>query len=171
MRFLRLCSSLFSCSEPLKPIDALNGLTSEEATFIRDSYLKAHPDNPNYQCDYSLVRNYGLFNDNYFVCIKSELINSTHYSCPDVYEPYGHYSNWFINGKIIETIITFYCSSSYVLTFCTKEGETYLPQEAYDNGLITDEDVKQLVNQKKYVDLYQKEEKEKLEAYLSEKNR
>ena len=160
------CLSLFSCKEVREPLPAFDGLTSEETTFIRDSYLKKYPDDPDLKpCTYEIIRNHGDFNNCYFVEFKCYDPNP--YDCFTVDEPYGHYAHWYINETIIETAIYKNCGGSgLLLTLCSKEGEIYDPQEAYDNGILTDDDVTELAKTEKYVDLYQKELKEKLDAYL-----
>ncbi len=121
---------------------AIGNLTSKQATFIRDSYYEkcqktflqeryGEHYSDTFVMWYIITKDFGVFHENYLVSFETEQ--------PDVFV-----SDAIVDVKINENVVAEFPNGGYWMILCTQEGDIYDPQEAYDNGLLNDEDVNTL---------------------------
>ena len=119
---------------------AVGNLTSKQATFIRDSYYEKceksflQEEYGEHYSDtfvmwYTITKDFGVFHDNYLVSMLDHI---------------GMGFAVMVYVTINHLVIAEFPSTADWMILCTQDGDIYNPQEAYDNGLLNDEDVNTL---------------------------
>ncbi len=141
---------------------AIGNLTSKQATFIRDSYYEKYGKpflqeeygehySDTFVMWYAITKDFGIFHENYLVSFTS-------------HEPLRMVTDAYLDILINDIPVAEFPSGGYWMILCTQDGDICDPQEAYDNGLLNDEDVNTL-HQKFLEERFDYHEEESKENY------